>query len=162
MRCQDIENLSLKYELGELDFFQKKSFERHLRKCNKCNKKYASILLLGAMLFSAKKVYSPGIISMLLSTVLVKLSIVAVLVITGTVGGDRLYQTYFEEKIVNEIEVNKTIIEAKTEFRKSRTEDNKIKEKSKKDGMIIRAIEKEKEIEIKFNKNYERIERIEK
>lgn len=55
MECIEAAELSEKYEVGELSGYRKKKFEHHLKECKKCNEKYGSILLLGAIMGSSAK-----------------------------------------------------------------------------------------------------------
>ena len=55
MNCTETAYLAEKYENGNIWWFQKRRFEQHLKECSRCRKKYAALLLLGAVMASSAK-----------------------------------------------------------------------------------------------------------
>lgn len=55
MKCSGMEKISKLYEAGEADYFQRKAFEKHVRECPSCRKKYRELILLSALLLSSAK-----------------------------------------------------------------------------------------------------------
>jgi|JTFP01.1.fsa_nt_gb hypothetical protein len=72
MNCLQINSLAAKYELGELNYFQIKRFESHIRKCSSCKKKYGTILLLGAVLYASSKTFTPSPFKLFISSLFFK------------------------------------------------------------------------------------------
>ncbi len=78
MECKTIDLLAAKYEMGELNYFQVKRFEAHLKKCNVCRKKYKTLILLGAVLYASSKTYTPSTLKLLFSSFLFKIWIIII------------------------------------------------------------------------------------
>lgn len=55
MECIEAAELAEKYEFGEISSYEKKKFEYHVKSCKKCNKKYGTLILLGAVMASSVK-----------------------------------------------------------------------------------------------------------
>lgn len=160
MRCKEMENLSIKYELGEIDFFNKMRFEYHLKRCSVCKKKYISILILGTLLCSSTKTYTPNFLKLFFSSELIKYTLLGGLILTSGIGINQVYQ---KEKI----NLQKNGIE-KNVYKESKNEKIKTKNilekemKKEQEGFKIIAVDGDKEVEIIFDKNHLQKSRIEK
>ena len=55
MNCKKAEEYAKKYEEGELNYIEKRKFEKHLNECTGCKKKYGVALLLGVVLQASEK-----------------------------------------------------------------------------------------------------------
>lgn len=165
MRCGDIESLSIKYELGELDFFQKKIFEYHLKKCPVCKKKYASLIVLGVLLFSSKKIYAPSVFKLLISSLIVKVFLVTIFSLSSIVGINEVYNVYKNRLTKNKDLIEKKIIKDLIKEKTYLKADEKpfIKKQEYNNDLIIRAVDNDKEIELRIDRNnFETKSRIEK
>lgn len=159
MRCAKVEKLKEKYDLRELDFFTKKAFENHIKKCPKCKIKYGSLLVLGVILGSSQKIYSPNFVKLFFSASLIKYPMIGFFMI----GTATVINHSYTQRIVK---IERKYQEERTEINEHKVfvgKDEKEMRKSKsKKGIRIIAKEKEKEIEIYFDKDYKIKSRIEK
>lgn len=92
MDCSKVDSLAAKYELGELDYFQIKRFEAHIKKCSYCKKKYGALLLLGAVLYASSKTFTPSPLKLFISSLLFKMLFIIISAFTV------LYFSYFAAK----------------------------------------------------------------
>ena len=73
MECYEFEDMVKKYELGEVNYFQRRAFEKHAEECVQCKEKYSSVLLLGAILYASKKRQTPSIFNFYVTFTMIKI-----------------------------------------------------------------------------------------
>lgn len=157
MECSKIGVLAKKYELGELDYFEKRAFEKHVRSCDKCYKKYKALLLLGALLYASKKTYSPSKIELFFASSAVKIAAItaAVLIFTAAIHSFGAGFNSEQESAIKTTEIrNGRNID---ENNSGKTENIKNSSTNKK-HLKITSREDEKEIEIRINRSSMQIE----
>ncbi len=155
MECTKVDKIAEKYESGELGYFEQKQFEKHVKSCKKCYKKYKSLLLLGALLYASNKIYSPSLavqllkskVTYLLSFILLT-SFTTVMFINKDNKAKNIEKTKSIEKIVTETKSEK--------IKKS----DKVETKTRKrDKIRIISAENGKEVYIDLNKKDMSIEK---
>ncbi len=157
MECKKIDVLAKKYELGELNYFEKSAFEKHVKSCDNCYKKYRALLLLGALLYASKKTYSPSTIELFFASSAVKIAAIAVtaLIFTAAVVSFAAGLNSEKEIVTQTTESKKTqISDEKYNSDNKKTENGTMNKKHLK----ITSREDEKEIEIKINRSSMQIE----
>lgn len=154
MDCIKIDSLAEKYEFGELDYFNTKRFESHVKKCSRCQKKYGTLLLLGAVLYASSKTFTPSPFKLFMSSLFFK--ILFITISTFTV----LYFSYFAAKQseINNIEKLNTINKSSynNSYLNQKINNLILNNKSNSNSSNLRHIniiskDKQKEIQLKVN-----------
>lgn len=162
MNCKKAEEYAKKYEEGELNYIEKRKFEKHLNECTGCKKKYGVALLLGVVLQASEKTAVQTTLS--LTGYLKKaaaISAAAAVIATSVIVVDNtkeekniIVSESVTEKNLDKESVNKNGIEEQRGINKTGNEKTKIRIISKDAG---------KEVEMKFDRRNLKIEsRIEK
>ena len=162
MNCKKAEEYAKKYEEGELNYIEKRKFEKHLNECISCKKKYGVALLLGVVLQASEKTAVQTTLS--LTGYLKKaaaVSAAAAAIAASVIVVDNMK----EEKniIVSESVADKNL--EKDSINKNSIEETKAINKTGSEKTKIRIISKDagKEVEVKFDRRSLKIEsRIEK
>ena len=156
MNCEKIKKLSIKYEREEINFIEKKMFEKHLKKCDRCRNEYKVLLGLSFILKYSKKTYKPSLIEKIIPASLIKFAKFAVLAST------LIFSAYQINNIVLKNEKEKIEKELKKDFQFNKNvvslEEEKVQTKSSNlsTGSIkIISRENEKETEMFINKELE-------
>lgn len=157
MECSKMSVLAKKYELGELDYFEKKAFEKHARSCDKCYKKYKSLLLLGALLYASKKTYSPSAVEQLFASSAVKIAVIAVAALIFTAAIHTFGTGFNSEQESTVKTAENRSVQNIDENSSSKTGNIKNNITNKK-HLKITSREDEKEIEIRINRSSMQIE----
>lgn len=157
MRCADTEKLIKKYELGEIDFLEKRILQKHLERCPVCKKRYAGAMALNVLLAQSAKSATPSLLKNIFGGSLVKY--VAGLITVGIIGvgiiwdnptdmQDNMSQIQ-DEAISSEVKTSTDI--AKPLLTESSIQDKAIQDTKKENGFKIRAISGQREIELSID-----------
>lgn len=139
MNCKAIQKLSIRYELGEVDILEKALFERHIKRCPVCNKKYKSLILMGTLFAISRKTPSSSIVKNFLSLTMVKVTIIVTLI-----GGSLFTINKLGENVT--VNLTPTIANDLDEIKAI------TKQSNKKDTIRIISINNDKSLEINIDK----------
>ena len=151
MNCTETAYLAEKYENGNIWWFQKRRFEQHLKECSRCRKKYAALLLLGAIMASSAK--SAEISAGITASYFMKSKLIMSAIIAIGIGSAVLYDgksDNIKQSKVEKLEVGTVVIDMVDE-KNSELKTDEIKSNKSSKFKIISKYEK-KEIEITVDK----------
>ena len=160
MNCIKVEEYAQRYEEGTLNEIEKRKFEKHLKECFECKKKYGALLLLGAVLYASEKtaVQTTFTLPLYIKQVAAATAVAAALASSLLIVSEKK-----ESQKVIDVGISQT--ENVAELNKSKTAEEanvdktKLKREDSKNRIKIISKEEGREIELNLDKKNLRIER---